>query len=404
MRRLLVLDDDMDVARIIARVAQGSGFETRITAGPEQFLEEVAQWSPTHIALDLVMPRMDGVEVMRRLAELGCRARLIVTSGVGTRVLDAARRSATAYGLDVVGVAQKPFGAAQLRQLLAAAPESRQEAGEAGEAGEAPELKLEESHEALAARAFTVAYQPKVDCRTSGLVGFEALARWQHPVAGAIKPTHFIAFAEANGLIDVLTTQIFDQALHWAAATLRETGLSVSVNLSVMSLSDIGVADRLAATCAEANVDPAQVVVELTETSAMRDPVAALDILTRLRMKGFQLALDDFGTGYSSLAQLARLPFSEIKIDQSFVSTLYRSRESRTIVNATIQLGHSLGLRVTAEGVEDRESFEILGELGCDLAQGFYIARPMMPDEIGAWRGQWVAAHLRRRVADDTGR
>jgi EAL domain-containing protein (putative c-di-GMP-specific phosphodiesterase class I) len=146
------------------------------------------------------------------------------------------------------------------------------------------------------------------------------------------------------------------------------------------------------------------VVVELTETSAMRDPVAALDILTRLRMKGFQLALDDFGTGYSSLAQLARLPFSEIKIDQSFVSTLYRSRESRTIVNATIQLGHSLGLRVTAEGVEDRESFEILGELGCDLAQGFYIARPMMPDEIGAWRGQWVAAHLRRRVADDTGR
>jgi EAL domain-containing protein (putative c-di-GMP-specific phosphodiesterase class I) len=249
-----------------------------------------------------------------------------------------------------------------------------------------------------------VAYQPKVDCRTSGLVGFEALARWQHPVAGPIKPTQFIPFVEANGLIDLLTTQIFDQAVRWASATLPDPSLSVSVNLSVMSLSDLGLADRLAATCTGAGVDPAQVVIELTETSAMRDPVAALDILTRLRMKGFHLALDDFGTGYSSLVQLARLPFSEIKIDQSFVAGLSRSRESRTIVNATIQLGHSLGLRVTAEGVEDRESFEVLGELGCDLAQGYYIARPMAPGEIDGWRAQWAAVHVRRRGDDDAGR
>ena len=400
-RRLLVLDDEVDLARIIARVAQASGFEARITAEPEAFLEQVASWAPTHIALDLVMPRMDGVEVIRRLADLGCGAQLILTSGVGTRILDAARRSATAYGLDVAGVLQKPFGAAQLRHLLAAAPEPPQHAADGDHPGE---VVLEGSHEALASRAFTVAYQPKVDCRTAALVGFEALARWQHPVAGEIKPTQFIAFAEANGLIDGLTTQIFDQALHWAAATLRDSGLSVSVNLSVMTLSDVGVADRLAATCAGLGVDPDQVVVELTETSAMRDPVAALDVLTRLRMKGFHLALDDFGTGYSSLAQLARLPFSEIKVDKGFVSTLSRSRESRTIVNATVQLGHSLGLRVTAEGVEDRDSFDILGELGCDLAQGFYIARPMAPDEIGPWRTQWVSAHLRRPVADDAGR
>jgi EAL domain-containing protein (putative c-di-GMP-specific phosphodiesterase class I)/FixJ family two-component response regulator len=401
MRRLLVLDDDMDVARIVARVGQSAGFETRITSEPEQFLEEVARWDPSHIALDLVMPRMDGVEVMRRLAEVGCRARLILTSGVGTRVLDAARRSASAYGLHVVGAAQKPFGAAQLRQLLTAAPEPRQASWEPDDA---PHVRLEESHEALAAGAFTVAYQPKVDCRTSGLVGFEALARWQHPVAGPIKPTQFIPFVEANGLIDLLTTQIFDQAVRWASATLPDPSLSVSVNLSVMSLSDLGLADRLAATCTGAGVDPAQVVIELTETSAMRDPVAALDILTRLRMKGFHLALDDFGTGYSSLVQLARLPFSEIKIDQSFVAGLSRSRESRTIVNATIQLGHSLGLRVTAEGVEDRESFEVLGELGCDLAQGYYIAKPMAPGEIDGWRGQWAAVHVRRRGDDDAGR
>jgi EAL domain-containing protein (putative c-di-GMP-specific phosphodiesterase class I) len=390
--RLLVLDDDMDVARIVARVARSAGFQTRITSEPEQFLEEVARWNPTHIALDLVMPRMDGVEVMRRLSELGCRARLILTSGVGTRVLEAARRSAAAYGLQIVGAAQKPFGAQQLRQLLSAAPDPVRAVTEADDA---PELALAESHEALAARAFSVAYQPKVDCRTSAIVGYEALARWQHPVAGAIRPTRFIAFAEAHGFIDVLTTQIFEQALTWAAGTLRDTSISLSVNLSVLSLSDLTVADRLATTCTASGVDPARVVIELTETSAMDDPVTALDILTRLRMKGFQLALDDFGTGYSSLVQLARLPFSEIKIDQSFVLALRRSRESRTIVNATIQLGHSLGLRVTAEGVEDQASFEILGDLGCDLAQGYYIARPMAPAEIAAWRQAWLATHVR---------
>ncbi|HSP01151.1 MAG TPA: EAL domain-containing protein, partial [Thioalkalivibrio sp.] len=161
--------------------------------------------------------------------------------------------------------------------------------------------------------------------------------------------------------------------------------LSLSVNISARTLNDLGLIDRLVERCQRLQIHPASLIFELTETSAMDDPITSLDLLTRLRMKGFHLSIDDFGTGFSSMVQLVRLPFSEIKVDKSFVMTAMESRESRTVIRSIVELGHGLGLRCTAEGVETQEALEYVTEVGCDLAQGYHIARPMPGEDALAW-------------------
>jgi EAL domain-containing protein (putative c-di-GMP-specific phosphodiesterase class I) len=198
-------------------------------------------------------------------------------------------------------------------------------------------------------------------------------------------PARFIPFAEETGLIDTLTALIFDQSLTWFAQSFPESDLRLSLNISAKSLVDLHMADNLSSLCVQNLVTPERVVLELTETSAMVDPVLSLDLITRLRVKGFQLSIDDFGTGFSSMVQLVRLPFSEIKIDKSFVMRAQQSQESRSVIKSVIDLGHSLGLLVAAEGVEDKATLDYLNSVACDLAQGYLIARPMREDAVRNW-------------------
>jgi EAL domain-containing protein (putative c-di-GMP-specific phosphodiesterase class I)/FixJ family two-component response regulator len=384
--RLLVLDDDLAVAQTIAWIAEETGLETRIACEPAQFFRDFGEWCPTHIALDLVMPEMDGVEVMRMLALNGCSAQIIITSGVGGRILDAAKRSATEHGLNVVGIVSKPFSAAELRALLATEQAAVAPTGRAGTGNTGFVPDLAELQRALDAREFVLAYQPKIVCGSHQLAGFEALVRWQHPRAGLIMPDRFIPLAESTGLIDPLTEQVFEQALAWFSGICSGTQLSLSINISARSLIDFQLAEFISGLCARNSIFPDQLILELTETSAMDDPVTSLDLLTRLRMRGFQLSIDDFGTGYSSMVQLVRLPFSEMKVDKSFVMNAMASQESRTVIRSIVDLGHSLGLRLTAEGVEDQGALDYLTSIGCDLAQGYFIARPMSGDAARHWQ------------------
>jgi EAL domain-containing protein (putative c-di-GMP-specific phosphodiesterase class I) len=208
----------------------------------------------------------------------------------------------------------------------------------------------------------------------------------QHPTRGLIAPSGFVPFAESCGLIDAMTQLVVELALKCHAEHPYARDRHIAINLSAKSLVDHRLPDRLLDRCNHYGVNPKNVVLEVTETAAMADPAATVSLATRLRLKGFQLSIDDFGVGYSSFAQLARLPFSELKVDAAFVSEVRRSSESRKIVAAMVGLGHSLGMTVTAEGVRDSETLTFLRNAGCDFAQGYFIGHPVPPEALHIWQ------------------
>jgi len=221
-------------------------------------------------------------------------------------------------------------------------------------------------------------YQPKVELSSGRMTGVEALARWPHPQHGMVPPSEFIALAERTRLIRPLSLWVLERACLDAAEWHRQDrDWHVAINLSTRDLHDPELPDLIAGIVARNGVEPAWLQLEITESSIMLDPVRVLTVIERLHGMGYRFAIDDFGTGYSSLAYLKRLPVSELKIDRSFVMDMMAGGNDRTIVKATIDLAHNLGLSVTAEGVEDAATLEQLRLLGCDTAQGYHLARPM---------------------------
>ena len=229
-------------------------------------------------------------------------------------------------------------------------------------------------------------YQPKVDTSSGRVVGVEALVRWQHPEYGFLSPGDFIPLAEATGLIRPLTLHVLGLAVR-QQKLWRDAGhdLSVAVNLSARCLLDPSLPAEVARLMDEYDVAPHCLVLELTESAIMTDPGRALEVVARLHELGVKLSIDDFGTGYSSMAYLKDLPVHELKIDRSFVATMCDNASERAIVRSTVDLGHSLGLRVVAEGVEDLQTWRDLEEIGCDQLQGYYISKPMPADQLVPW-------------------
>ena len=382
-KRLLILDDERTVAQTVAFAAERHGFLVRLTDSAKDFFEDVARFSPSHIIIDLLMPGMDGVEVLRNLAALGCEANIIMMSGMGAKVLESAQRAGLERGLRISGILPKPFKPAELRALLDAdtQPPSRMDAMTEAD----HEVSLGELEVALRTDQFVLHYQPKI-CLASGKpAGVEALVRWQHPKLGLLSPDRFLPLVEQSGNMDLLTYRVIETGLAWFAEAGRGNALTLAINIAGSSLTDVIFTDVLNEQCALLGIDPARIVLELTETSATQRTADAMDILTRVRLKGFQLSIDDFGTGYSSLVQLAQLPFSEIKVDKSFVAAMFGSDEADKIVAITIALGKALHLTTVAEGVENERQLQALAELECDQAQGFNIARPMDGDAARAW-------------------
>jgi diguanylate cyclase (GGDEF)-like protein len=239
---------------------------------------------------------------------------------------------------------------------------------------------------AIADDELTLYYQPKVDCRSGAVAGVEALVRWQHPQQGLIPPDRFIPLAEQTGLIRPLTRWVLTSAIRQTRAW-HDQGLmlSVAVNLSAHDLQDADLPRWVGELLERWNVSAEWLKLELTESALMSDPAQALEVLTALCDLGARIAIDDFGTGYSSLGYLKRLPAHEIKIDRSFVADMAAQERDQAIVRSTIDLGHNLGLAAVAEGVEDQQTLELLGGLGCDLAQGFYLSRPLPAASVAAW-------------------
>ena len=242
---------------------------------------------------------------------------------------------------------------------------------------------------ALADQKLGIVYQPKINLKDGQLTRVEALVRWDDPELGPVSPSRFVPLAEQHGLINPLTEWGLRAALlQWLK--WREEGLDtrLAFNISAVSLHRLDFPDLVERMCAALKVPTDCLVLELTE-GATQPLIKLMDTLTRFRIKGMGLAIDDFGTGFSSLMQLRQLPFTEVKIDRSFVADLPQAHDSRLIVRTIVELAHGLGLIATAEGVETVDQLRAVHELGCDVVQGYLVSRPLEGDQLIPWKAEF---------------
>jgi EAL domain-containing protein (putative c-di-GMP-specific phosphodiesterase class I)/FixJ family two-component response regulator len=337
------------------------------------------------IISDLDMPGMDGLEFMRHVGEAHIPVSIILASALESVLLDSVETMTRAYGVKILGVIQKPITPEKLAALIKLhLPE---QANPNLTRRDALSFTIEEIVQGIRNDEFEPFFQPKVELASGCIKGAEALARWRHPQKGIVAPYAFVGSLEDHGQIDKLTWLILGKSVDFCCEWRTESGLdvSVSVNVSAKSLADVNFADRVTDLVKCKSLDCQNIILEVTESAATTEIGHSLETLSRLRMKGFGLSIDDYGTGYSSLQQLARIAFTEIKLDQSFIKGAATHQAARTILESSIDMAKKLGIVTVAEGIETEKDWDLLRELGCDLAQGYLIAKPLESSEFLAW-------------------
>jgi EAL domain-containing protein (putative c-di-GMP-specific phosphodiesterase class I) len=378
--RVLVLDDEVTVCRWVARVATQCRFEVTTTQEADEFKALCESFEPSLILLDLVLGSRDGIEVLRALAAASSRVPIVLMSGLDERVLNSASRLGQALDLQIAGAVLKPLALGDLRALFDThrCQALAEPIAEVPLLAEAAASTSSGPHGVLDASALVVHYQPQCWMANAAVAGAEALVRWQHPDLGLVAPSTFLQRAERTGFMRALTCAVLSDAVgqcrRWASAGHK---VPVSVNLSPGLLDDLTLPDDIERITLAAGVSPADVTLEVTESVAVARRQLAMDVLTRLRLKGFRLALDDFGVGFSSLLELQHMPFTDLKIDKSFVFDAVGDASARAIVDAVIGLGHKLSLRIVAEGIENDETWTLLRDAGCDVGQGYLLSPPV---------------------------
>lgn len=351
-------------------------------------LLEIGLNPPINIALlDLALPGMDGLEVIRRLAEIDCRVGIIVLGAQSADVLFSVETMAEAYGVDMLGSSTKPITSARLQELLENYIEP---SGEAEPEPQQPEFTFAEVGRGLQAREFDPFFQPKIELETGAVKGLEMFARWRHPQHGVLGPAAFMPVLESVRRIDFLDWSMIEKSVA-ACRILHDKGIpiSFSINVDPSTLSHPQFIAQITACLERHRILADYITFEITESSVLTTNPHFLERLLRLRMMGFGLAIDDYGTGRSNLQLLAAIPFSELKIDRSFVDGASRKRAISTVLKSYLGLARSLSRHACAVGVETKQDWDFLQELGCTYAQGYYIASPMPVDDIPDWLNDW---------------
>ncbi|HBY85961.1 MAG TPA: hypothetical protein DEO86_08810 [Colwellia sp.] len=393
MNRVYIVDDDTLTCNLLKTIIEPIFGDVETFQHPSAFLTLTLNKQDI-IILDLMMPDMDGIEVIRHLAEHKSPASLILISGYDSGVLHSAETLALSCGLNVINTFTKPINTELLTCFLTSLSNKRVQRefvvcnNDKASQGKFDFIPTEQDlRHAIDKKQLILHFQPQINMKTACIHGAEVLVRWLHPEFGLIYPDKFIALAEQTGLIEQLSEEVIHlaikQSVHWQKLN-RATRLSI--NISAQNITSLKLPEQLRMLVKEYEIDPSMIVLELTESALMDSEVTSLDIFTRFRLKGFQLSIDDFGTGYSSLSQLHKIPFTELKIDQSFVTNMKQEKESTAIVETCIMLAHKLNMEVVAEGIEDKETWDLLSAEGCDIAQGYYIARPMPADKFATWQ------------------
>ena len=394
--KVYLIDDELDILQILRDVVELSGLKVHCFSQADAFMKEIQCFEGNNILiLDLQMPKTDGIEVIRHLAKTENPPDLILISGQDSAVLSGAENLAVAHSLVVLGTLEKPLSITRLRSLLEPQAVIRGRRLRGNIKSTADDYSAQELREALDLDQFCLHYQPKEELVLSGTSKYsaECLVRWRHPTQGIIYPDRFIALIERQGWMPDLTSIVLQQAIgqqhQWQEEGLQ---INLSINISASDITSLTLPEHISRLLADNALDTTEITLEVTESELMGELTTSLDVLTRLRLKGVRLSIDDFGTGYSSLLQLFRMPFSELKIDQSFVSKMVVDLEALAIVKACILLGEQFQMRVVAEGVEDQATKELLQELGCQAVQGYFIAKPMAAEQLRPWLALQLAS------------
>lgn len=340
--------------------------------------------------IDLALPGMDALELIRRLADAQCRAGIIIVGAQTNAVLFSVESMADAYGINVLGAIGKPVIGSRLESLIGnyLQPSAARDAAEAQ--AKVQPLSFAEVGQGLQAREFDPFFQPKIELETGQVKGLEMFARWRHPLYGVLGPASFMQALEDNRRIDFLDWSMIEKSVA-ACRTLHDQGIpiSFSINVDQGTLAHPQFMDQIAACLARHRIMADYITFEMTESSVLTTDPHFLERLLRLRMKGFGLAIDDYGTGRSNLQLLARIPFSELKIDRSFVDGASKKQAIGTVLRSCLGLARSLDRRSVAVGVETKQDWDFLQGLGCTYAQGYYIAKPMPVEDFPAWLADW---------------
>ena len=378
-RNILIVDDDPILLSVVEAGFASRGVDSVHVASDGKQALNILDQEPgiDFILCDLNMPNMDGLQFLRHIAERNFHGEIGIASGEDPAVIKSAEILASKYGLTLKGSLQKPLNFTKIGDLLSRSQTSTRELA----AAKPDEISRNDLVFAVVNHNILPYYQPKICIRTGQLAGAEALARWEHPELGFIPPAVFIPLAEREGMVDMVTNAIMRETLSTAAKwSSIFPAIKLAVNLSGELLSDQGLPDHLFNMCQDANVDPAQIVLEITESRVLGDSTVPIEVLTRLRMKRFELSVDDFGTGYSNIERLREYPFTELKIDQGFIRNAGNDEFAEKCVRASVDLGRALGLRLVAEGVETVDDYSYVKAHDIDQIQGYYFSKPLPVD------------------------
>lgn len=343
---------------------------------------------PVNIAIiDIALDGLDGLELIRSLAALNCRARVIIIGALENNLLFAIETMAQAYGLELFGTLTRPVNGEALQSLLRhyqpPLPPSQSVPG--------PTFSFAQVGVGLQARQFEPYFQPKIALDTGHIKGLEVFARWVHPEHGVLGPSSFLDALEENSRIDFLDWCMIEKSVE-RCREFHEQGLPVeiSINVAPETLAHPAFIQQITACVERHLLMPQYLTFEMPESSVLTNDPSFLERLVRLRMIGYGLAIDDYGTGRSNVQLLARVPFTELKIDRSFVDGASRRRALGTVLSSCLGLAKSLDRESCAVGVETRQDWDFLQGLGCTYAQGYHIARPMSAEAFPGWLKDWM--------------